>query len=206
METFRSILPQDKNLSKWIAYYYFHESQDENFSKDIIYHPHYLVALNVYKNVKIQWDANGRTYVPIKSDSKEVIITINNRTSKQVRLRGVFNKIGIVFNPLGINHFIKHPLSRIITNYRVSNFEYFGNDFLKTSNLVFNEPNLENKAKLLDIFFKTKFNKFEDERAIKAVDIILNTAETQKFKSLQICYLLVERLCYDYLKCIYVFL
>jgi len=184
MDTFRTIVPNDRNLLKSIAYYYFHESKDENFSKNIIYHPHYLVALNVYNNVKIKWDENGRTYVPIKSDSKEVILTINNKTSKHVRLRGAFNKIGIVFHPLGVNSFIDPPLSEIVTNNRVSSFDYFGKDFLDTSNLVFNEASLESKGKQLDTFFRTRFKKFEDERIIKAIDIILNTSETPKIQDL----------------------
>jgi len=184
MDTFKTILPKDKNLLKWIAYYYFHESKDENFSKDIIYHPHYLVALNVYKNVSIQFNKNGRTYVPVKHDLKEIILTINNRTSKQVRLRGAFNKIGVVFHPLGINHFINKPLNRIVTNNRVSSFEYFGEDFLNTSNLVFSESSLESKGKLLDTYFKTHFKKFEDDRVMKAIDIILNSSEIPKVQEL----------------------
>jgi len=184
MDTFKTILPKDKNLSKWIAYYYFHKSNDENFSKDIIYHPHYLVALNVYKNVRIEVNKNGRTYVPVKHDSKEIIITINNRTSKQVRLRGAFNKIGVVFNPLGINHFINHPLSKIVSNNRVSSFEYFGENFSNTSNLVFSESSIESKGKLLDAFFKIHFKNFEDERVKKAIDIILNSSEIPKVQEL----------------------
>lgn len=184
METFKTLLPKDKNLLKVIAYYYFHESKDENFYKNIIYHPHYLVALNVYNNVRIQWDENGRTYVPAKRDSKEVIITINNRTSKQVKLRGAFSKIGIVFHPLGINHFIGHPLSGIINSNRVSSFEYFGEDFLNTTNRVFNEARLERKGDLLDIFFNTHFKKFEDDRVIKAVHAILNNSKTPKIQEL----------------------
>lgn len=184
MDTFKTIVPKDKDLLKCIAYYYFHESKDEHFSKDIVYHPHYLAALNVYSKVKIQWNENGKTYLPIQSDAKEVILTINNKTSKEVRLRGAFNKIGIVFHPLGINHFINQPLNKLIKNNSASNFDYFGDDFLKTSNLVFNEPSLLGKGDLLDSFFKNYFKEFEDERVTKAIDLIFNAPKMPKIQEL----------------------
>ncbi|WP_350290374.1 helix-turn-helix domain-containing protein [uncultured Croceitalea sp.] len=187
MDTFKTIVPKDKDLLKCIAYYYFHESKDEHFSKDIVYHPHYLVALNVYSKVKIQWNENGKTYLPIKSDAKEVILTINNKTSKEVRLRGAFNKIGVVFNPLGINHFINYPLNKLVENNRASNFDYFGDDFLNTSRLVFNEPSLVGKGNLLDSFFKNYFKEFEDKRVTKAIDLIFNSSKMPKTQELADC-------------------
>ncbi|WP_461443613.1 helix-turn-helix domain-containing protein [Maribacter sp.] len=184
MDTFKTIVPQDKDVTKHIAYYYFHESKDAHFSKDIVYHPHYLVALNVYSQVKIQWNDNGKTYLPIQSDAKEVILTINNKTSKEVRLRGVFNKIGVVFHPLGINHFIDQPLHKLVQNKSASHFDYFGNDFLSTSSLVFNAPSLADKRNLLDSFFKNHFKEFEDERVQKAIDLIFNSSKMPKIQEL----------------------
>ncbi|WP_347925915.1 AraC family transcriptional regulator [Pontimicrobium sp. SW4] len=184
MDTFKTIQPKCKDLSKRIAYYYFHESKNENFSKDIIYHPHYLVALNVYKNVRVVLNEKGRTYIPVKSNQAEVLLTINNKTSKVVRLRGSFNKIGIVFYPLGINHFINRPLSEVVTDNRVSRFDYFGKDFITISDLAFRESNLKNKREILDSFFKSHFKKIEEERIVKAVNIIFNATEIPKVKEL----------------------
>ena len=177
MDDFYTILPRDKNLRKHIAYYYFHESENENFKKDIVYHPHYLSALNVYSNVKIQWSSSGKTYLPIASNAKEVILTVNNKTSKEVKLRGAFSKIGIVFNPLGINHFIKAPLSTLMKSSRASNFNYFGDDFITTADLVFHSRDFEIKGDILDTFFKGYFREFEDKRLLKAVDLILNSSK-----------------------------
>lgn len=184
MDSFKTIVPKDKDLVKCIAYYYFHESQDAHFSQDIVYHPHYLSALNVYSKVKIQWSENGKTYLPIASDAKEVILTINNKTSKEVRLRGAFQKIGVVFYPLGINHFIDRPLNELMKSNRASNFDYFGNDFLHTSRLVFNAPSLASKRNLLDAFFKNQFKEFEDKRLTKAIDLIMNAFEMPKTQEL----------------------
>lgn len=184
MDTFKTIVPKDKDLLKCIAYYYFHESKDEHFSKDIVYHPHYLAALNVYSKVKIQWDENGKTYLPIDSDTKEVILTVNNKTSQEVRLRGAFNKIGVVFHPLGINHFIKSPLNQLVENNSTSSFDYFGDDFLNTSRLVFNEPSLTDQGNLLDSFFKNHLRQFEDERVTKAIDLIFNSSRMPKVQEL----------------------
>ena len=177
MDTFKTIVPRDKSLLKHIAYYYFHESQDEHFSKDIVYHPHYLVALNVYSKVKVKWDENGKTYVPTTSDEKEVILTVNNKTSREVRLRGVFNKIGIVFHPLGINHFIDTPLCQLLKSTRASTFNYFGDAFLDTSRAVFDASTLADKRNVLDTFFKERFKGFEDERILKAIDLIFNASD-----------------------------
>ena len=122
--------------------------------------------------------------MPIKSDAKEVILTINNKTSKEVRLRGAFNKIGVVFHPLGINHFIDYPLHKLVKNHSASNFDYFGDEFLNTSNLVFNTPSLVAKRNLLDAFFKNRFKEFEDERLTKAIDLIFNAPKIPKIEEL----------------------
>ncbi len=113
-----------------------------------------------------------------------MILTINNKTSKVVRLRGAFKKIGIIFYPLGINHFIEPTLSEVATNDRVSRFDHFGEDLLTISESVLQESIVEARCEILDSFFNKHFKGLEEERIIKAVSMILNATEIPRVNEL----------------------
>jgi AraC-like DNA-binding protein len=182
-EEFLVIKPNVGILKKHIKFYYFHNSHDSNFKKDVVYHPHYLTTLNIYKGVTVDLDLKGRTYVPTKSSEFSSIYTINKTKSKEVRLRGLFNKIGIVFNPLGINHFINRPLSEIVTE-SISEFDYFGMSLDEIAKEVFDKENLIDKRISLDNFFLNKYSSISDDRIVNAVGEILDSEGSIKIKDL----------------------
>jgi AraC-like DNA-binding protein len=171
-ESFISITPKNELLKSHISYYYFHESYDSNFSKKIIYHPHFVTGINSYKNVKIIKTDNGREYVPINSNKITHTVTVNKHQSKIVQMNGVFMKIGIVFNSLGINNFINVPLSELVDD-TLSFFNYFGEEFNVVVKKVFETNIIEEKQMLLDDFFLLKHIEFKEEKLINAVELIL---------------------------------
>lgn len=178
-EQFLTIAPENALVAKHVKYYYFHRSFDEGFSKDIIYHPHYVAALNVYKNAEVKWNALGRTYVPSTAKKLSVLFTINNKRSSEVKLRGKFNKIGIVFNLLGINHFIKGSLSKVI-EHKIADFDYFGEPLLDLSDRVYAENAITQKRYLLDDFFAQRYQGFPDARLEVAISHILKSDYSPK--------------------------
>ncbi len=182
-EKFLTVSPKNELLAKHIRYYYFHKSYDTNFRKNVVYHPHYVSALNIYKHTDVKWSDYGRTYVPKNSNDLSVVFTINKKVSKEVRLRGKFDKIGIVFNPLGINHFIETPLSGNI-NDSICHFDYFGKELHEIAQTVYLEKDIENKRDLLDGFFIKQYIGFEDVRLLQAVQEILAANDSAKTQDL----------------------
>lgn len=106
---------------------------------------------------------------------------MNKRQS--VQLNGKHQKIGIVFNPLGLNHFLDCELSKISNNLSFD-FNYFGKDFENRLEEVYKTSNFEEKVALLDTFFAEKHNPKIDERIVLAVEKIIETKGTISSKEL----------------------
>lgn len=110
--------PKNELLKKYISYYYFHVSTDENHSEAFYFYPNYMHALTIYKGNDVEIDLQEKSSKVRTSKNKEkltFLYSINLKDKIHVDLKGTFHKIGIVFYPLGINHFIDKPLSNFLS-------------------------------------------------------------------------------------------
>jgi AraC-like DNA-binding protein len=180
---FITVKPKDEVVAKYIDYYYFHTSDDPGFSRKFFFYPNYKHAITVYQGSEVSITPEGSLINP--SDEKKIFAfySINTDKNFKVELNGVFNKIGIVFNPLGLNHFSKEPLSEFCSK-AISKFEYFGSNFSTLSENVFNELDADKKTALLDAFFKEKYCGFDEVVVKKAMLEILNSNGSVKVEEL----------------------
>ncbi len=167
-EDFVSIEPKNEQLAQLIDHYYFHKVDNSDRAYTVIYHPHYKTAINFYRNAEVLWDENGRIIRQLDRRNTACVFTRNVKKSRYVRIIGSVNKIGIVFKPLGINHFIKLPLSQI-SNEIVTNFNYFGDSFNELATDIYRETSTEQKRNILDKYFLSKYTGFKDESFKKLV-------------------------------------
>ena len=174
LEHYRSIKPFNKELQKYIAYYYFVFSLKKDAHKAYIFYPHYKNAITVYKNSKISLGENSSCVSFDLSKGYEIIYTGIHMHSRMVKIETPFNKIGIVFQPLGLNNFIKEPLSDVVDVSPKLNFDYFGNTFNTVLNDVYASDTVEQKVDILDAFFINKLNVFQEDRLIEAVNLIFD--------------------------------
>lgn len=171
-ETYTTLKPKSDLLSKYIAYYYFNTSLEKNHTKSFIFYPHYRNSITVYKNAEITFNHNSSKVIPNKDRDFEITYTGIQSNSRTGKIIAPFDKIGIVFQPLGLNNFITEPLSTIITENPKSNFNYFGNDFVHVLNQVYKTTDFNKKVNLLDAFFMQKIEPFQDNRLIQAIDLM----------------------------------
>jgi AraC-like DNA-binding protein len=171
-DVFITSKPQSEKINRYIAYYYFHYSTDDDYKKSFIFYPNYKHAITVYKNSDVIV-SEGESFVkPSKKNAICPLYSINKDTNIKVNINGVFDKIGIVFNPLGINHFIEKPLQDIIIT-EFGDFPYFGEEFNLILNLVFSVNEIEKKVFLLDSFFEKIHKPFEEPNLKKAIGEII---------------------------------
>ncbi len=173
-DTFVTIKPLSEKISRYISYYYFHASDDENYNKSFVFYPNYKHALTVYKDSKVTLTESESKVSPSEKTTIKSLYAINKSKNIKVTIKGVFDKIGIVFNPLGINFFIDKPLSEIFTT-ELGFFPYFGGEFTKLLAQVFDEKELQNKATLLDAFFEKRFVEFDEPILKKSIKEIIST-------------------------------
>jgi AraC-like DNA-binding protein len=164
--------PASNKISKYISYYYFHKSEDQNYQKNFIFYPNYKHALTVYKDSKVIISNDESTIKPSKNSGLQPLYSINKEKSIKVSISGVFDKIGVVFNPLGINYFIEKPLHEIIT-FDFGNFTHFGDEFNLILSQVYAEKEVEKKVILLDHFFEKKLQPFDEPILKKALGEII---------------------------------
>jgi AraC-like DNA-binding protein len=172
--TFVTVKPNDALAAKYISCYYFHVSYDPDFTKRFFFYPNYNHALTIYKGSQTTLTDEGSLVVPSAEDNISSFYTVNVDKNFRVELNGIFNKIGVVFNPLGINHFLGQPLCEVF-NSDIAVFNYFGNDFEKVLQQVYDEEDSDKKVSLLDAFFHSRYKGFEEPVVKSAVAEILNS-------------------------------
>jgi AraC-like DNA-binding protein len=172
--TFVTVKPKDTLVSRYIAYYYFHHSDQASFKSNFFFYPNYNHALTVYKGSDVSLTEEGSVILPSVEDNISTFYSINTSRNFKVSLNGAFNKIGVVFNPLGINHFMSLSLSETLGN-AIFRFEHFGEAFNVVLHNVYDQRDPEQKALLLDAFFAENYKGFNEPVVKAAVSKILNS-------------------------------
>ena len=175
-EDFITKKPNCPFLQQYISYYYFHNSLGGH-RKRYIYYPNTKCALTIYKNSKVTFSDK---YSITEPDTKTDFSFLYSGIQKQLRTSEIiapFEKIGIIFNELGINHFIRQPLSSITTHPVDKHFNYFGNDLINSCKSIYNTKELDEKINLLDNFLKKKFCDFQDEQFKNCIHTIISSKQ-----------------------------
>lgn len=170
--------PKNPLLQETISYYYFHQSSNLSHPKKFIYYPNFKNALTIYKHSSITYKAQHSTSQP---DANVDFSFLYSGIQKQFRTAEIippFDKIGIVFQELGINHFIHTPLNTITNHSIDKSFNYFGDDLKHVCANVYNTSNIDEKVKLLDAFFLKTYIPFKNERLKTSVDHIISSQKT----------------------------
>ncbi|OSY87218.1 hypothetical protein WH52_12200 [Tenacibaculum holothuriorum] len=172
-EQFLTYKPKNEIVAKHISYYYFHQSFNENFERSFVYYPNFKNTITIHKDSVASRTKTSGVYT-FKKDNLEVYYSSNLNLRKEVVLKGKFNKIGIVFTPLGLNYFLECALSKISSQVEFD-FNYFGNEFVTEIYKVYQAAKFEDKVTLLDAFFESKYNPNLDERIQLAVKEIISS-------------------------------
>lgn len=174
-EEFITRKPSRLILHKTISYYYFHKTPSSSESKRFVYYPNFKNALTIYKNSNIEFSRNHSKSTPDKQVNFRFIYSGIQNQFRTAEIISPFDKIGIVFQELGINHFIKVPLSSINNHPIDKSFDYFGEDFNRLFESVYNEKSIDVKVKLMDDFFISKQIDFQENKLTECVEKIINS-------------------------------
>lgn len=104
-------LPPQAALSKYIDFYYFIKAKEANFESLHYSFPHVVNVVSVYKNASCQFTADG---ISVRADDHSGPVAIlqgKNQFPISVVLKGDIDRISICFRPLGLNQFMRGPIS-----------------------------------------------------------------------------------------------
>ncbi|WP_052599305.1 AraC family transcriptional regulator [Aureispira sp. CCB-QB1] len=169
--------PASTFLQKYIAYYYFQECIDATQKRQYIFYPHYKNALSIYKNAAISYSNNLYEVVPSKNENYHYAYQSVNKVFKQVAQQPPFYKIGIVFQSLGINHFLSAPLVRFMATKEGESFEYFRVSMNPFLDKIYAAENIADKIHFLDEYFEAQYVGFQESRLECAITLLLNASD-----------------------------
>lgn len=110
-----TLFPSDA-LKPYIEFYYFIRSDDPNFNNIHYSFPHTVNAVSIYQQASFDASAGK---LRVYHDAQNPFLTIiQSKCQKPLRVEmsGKTNRITIWFKPLGINHFINHPLAKVMNH------------------------------------------------------------------------------------------
>ncbi|GAA3645138.1 helix-turn-helix domain-containing protein [Flavivirga jejuensis] len=176
-------------LKKYISYYYFHSARKQNQSEEIVFYPNTINAITIYQKSKLTFGENWSVAEVTKDKTYNSYYSGLNKQFKISKMKSPFNKLGIAFKPLGINSFLDSPLATLISKTNDKSFNYFDNSIKSTIIEVFNTCDFDKKIDLLDSYFITKLNDFEDTILQSAIEIIKKSNEKYKVSELsELCF------------------
>lgn len=160
-------------LNGIIDYYYFHKIEQKEQTLQYSFFPNYKNAITAYLGSTVQFAHSKSNVQPTDADVLSILYTTNYYGKIDVSIHGPFQKIGIVFHPIGINHFLKQSLHEIHSG-ETSHFNALGEVFEETLRGVFAQSNQKQRVYLLDQFFSERLNPV-DTKLTSAVHLIFQS-------------------------------
>lgn len=187
MDTFRSVKITNPLLKKYIDSFYFHQVDQNEQAKCITYFPNVNNALTIYKNADIQILEENPLNIKVSVSKVTNYVFLYGgiqETCNVSQMETPFNKIGVIFKPLGINHFLKIP--NVGLQLRKDYFfPYFDASMQKVLSKLFEDESLSTKVEILETFFVKSFNpNFCEPYVEKAIEFIENNDKNFKINEI----------------------
>jgi AraC-like DNA-binding protein len=167
MRTFKTLKPKSELTRQYVSYYYLDLATAPAYHNEYICYPHYNNTISLYQSHVFN-DMEAQRIVSHHADQPplQIFTPIREKILKVVQDGPVY-KIGIVFEPFGINQFINDGFD--VGSLKVSpDFNFFSNEHLHQ---LFAESNEELLVNLLDEQLEKKYQKVENPYIEKALMI-----------------------------------
>lgn len=175
--------PKPVTLQAHIKLYSWMSAEASDFEEHITYYPNFTSTINIYQNTQVTYDEIRRTHRPSTTKNFQVLFVGKFNRSREIHTYGPYQKLTIVFHPLGLNHFVKGPLGPLIQEH-FSFFNYYGEQLDQLLPELFSNPDLAVRSQRLDDFFLSQYHEFTERRLKRAVALILETEDALKVQEI----------------------
>ena len=172
MQTF---YPENNNLAKHIAYYYFVKSDELSFCTDYFAFPNIYNGLSIYRSADFNVAGNSLTVHADYLNHPLTLVQSRYQSPLRVKLYGPVDMVTIVFKPLGVNHFMTSAYSKITRQVSQAFDEWRSDEYSHFIESFFAPNDPQNRLKLLESFLLTKLHAFNEDNVMeKAIAMISN--------------------------------
>ena len=193
LDNFISVKPA-LEFQQFIDSYYFHSCDNEESVLNFTYYPHIKHAVTIYLG-SLSLTQGNRTVVHSQQSTNSVLYSTVRDFPQQVEIKGRFRKIGIVFKPYGLNHFITKSLHDF-HHQVVSVFEEWNPEFIGVAEKIWETHEINERAALLDRFLAGKQNNSTNVVFDKIISEILRSDTNESIQRISIRYNLNRKALY----------
>ncbi len=181
LDNFISVRPT-LELQKYIDSYYFHSCDNPNSNIKFTYYPNIKHAVTIYRDSVAKTQGNLTIINPQKLKNSVLYSTVRKRPHN-VEIKGKFKKIGIVFKPYGLNHFIKKNIKEF-NNDVISVFEEWNSTIQNITEEIWKTDDIKSKISLLESFLKNHITNNTNERFSIFIDEITKSKNIESTQDL----------------------
>lgn len=176
--TVEPFYPQDEKLKKCIEYFYFIKTESPDFKKAWYSFPHVNNAVSIYKQVDYDIQKSRAFITENKIARYTAFIQGKKQEPLLVQMLGAINRVTIIFKPLGLNHFVRQPLSEVLGE-QPQKFTFWESatgyeNFL--DNLFAADIPVSDRCRFLEEFLLSQYQLFENDKISRALTLLTDFA------------------------------
>lgn len=181
MET-KFFKPKSPLLHPFMEGYYFLTHQETE--KQISYYtfPNNFNIVSILKNAEIQYSLNSVSVREKKGAPLLSELICSYKKPIKLSYEGTIQEITLSFKPLGLNAFLKQPLSSLTNEFFSSFFPF--DDYVTNFNTVWDEKDIEKKRELLEAYWLSKLVGFQHPFLNKIIEDLKNTSADYSISNL----------------------
>ena len=156
--------PDDRTLRGFIRHFYFLTSEKADFRQSYVTFPQLTTPLSLFTQARTRLDA-GRRHASVWFDPNSKphgeVDGIFTRPMI-ISYRGIIDEVTIVFEPLGLNQFLRCNLSDVAVGPAARRFNPYGAAFDQLLSKLFATKDRHQRRNLLEEFFLAQYQPFNN--------------------------------------------
>ena len=172
--------PANSELGDFIRYFYFLKSASPDFKQSYVTFPQLTTPLSLFTRARTRLDAERRRasvwYDP-KSKPHAEVDGIFSRPML-VNYRGLIDEVTVVFEPLGLNQFLRSDYSEVAMGRASRRFNPYGAVLSRLLSRLFATANIHERRILLEEFFLTQYQPFRNEVLSRSLERVIKDEGT----------------------------
>ncbi len=172
--------PANDELRKFIRYFYFLNSLSPDFKQSYVTFPQLTTPLSLFTRVRtrlardrrratVWYDPKARPHAEVDGIFSQPML---------VRYRGLIDEVTVVFEPLGLNQFLRSSYSKAAMGPASRRFNPYGAGFERFLSSLFASRNFHERRNLLEAFFLTQYQPFQNEVVSRSLVCLIKDEET----------------------------
>lgn len=172
--------PAHGELSTFIRHFYFLKTESVDFRQSYVTFPQLTTPLSLFNRVRTKLTADRRRASVYHEPKAKPSAEVDGVFSKPMLISytGVIDEVTVVFEPLGLNQFLRSSYSETAMGLAARKFNPYGAVFDRLLSKLFATANVHDRRNLLEDFFLTQYQPFRNEILSRSLESVIKDDAT----------------------------